>query len=360
MKKILKVLLVAGILCTLLGCSSSSDNDFDPIAEFGTDELYVFNWGEYIGEDTIEAFEEKYNVTVYYKTYDSNEEMYTALLAGDKYDVIYPSDYMIERLISEGMIQQLDLSLITNIDAIADNITSTSYDPDHTYSIPYFQGSVGLVYNTNVVSQEEIESQGWDILTNTDYAGQIFLYDADRDNFLPAFKALGYSMNTTDEAEIEEAYQWLLNQAETMSPSYGTDEIIDDMINEKYAIAVVYSGTASYILSENPDIVYYEPSQGTNVWSDAMCITTDSENVALAHAWIDFNLEYEVAYDNSLTVGYTSCQQEAFDDLSTGEFADISSYSPRVGYELDEQYSDDTTLRETLSELWIKVKAAKH
>ncbi|MCF0110377.1 MAG: extracellular solute-binding protein [Erysipelotrichaceae bacterium] len=360
MKKLLAVLLACAMVLTLAGCGGSEEkSDFDPIAEFGSDTLYVFNWGEYIGENTIENFEKKYNVTVKYNTFDSNEEMYTALLGGDVYDIIVPSDYMVERLIKEEMIQPLDLEALTNIGNIADGLKSPSYDPDHTYSIPYFQGSVGIAYDTTKVTREELEAEGWNILLNEKYKGQIFVYDADRDNFLPALKALGYSANTTNDDEINAAYNWLLKQAETMEPSYGTDEINDEMINGNYALAIVYSGAAAYIMSENEDIEYYEPFQGTNVWSDAMCIPSNAKSPKLALAWINFNLEKDVAIDNSTYVGYTSGHQEALEELSQGEFAGISAYTPRVGYELDETYKDDNNLKAKLAELWVKVKAAK-
>ena len=345
-------------LFCFVGCTDKKESsDFDPIAEFGSDELYVFNWGEYIGEDTIEGFEEKYNVRVNYKMFDSNEEMYAAIVGGDKYDVIYPSDYLVERLIKEGMIQKLDLSLITNIDNIEDSLKSPSFDPNHDYSIPYFKGSVGLVYDTTKVTLEELEEKGWNILLDEKYKVQIAMYYADRDNFLPAFKALGYSCNTTNPDEINEAYNWLLTQKKTMDPIYVTDEINDMMILSEKAIAVVYNGAAAYIMQENEDMSYYEPKQGTNVWSDAMCIPSTSQNVKLAHAWINYNLEKEVAIDNSITVGYTSGNQQAYDELTAegGDFYGNCAYTPRVNYELDEVYSDDNELKKTLAELWNEV-----
>ena len=156
MKKLLVSILAVLICLTVSGCKGGGKTDFDPIAEFGSDELYVFNWGEYIDESNIEAFEKRYNVTVYYKTFDSNEEMYTAIVGGDKYDIIVPSDYMVERLIREKLIQPLDLSLITNIGAIAEGLKSPDYDPTHAYSIPYFQGSIGIIYDSTKVTEEEI------------------------------------------------------------------------------------------------------------------------------------------------------------------------------------------------------------
>ena len=331
MKKIISVLAGAAMAMSLVGCSSgSSKSDFDPIAEFGSDELYVFNVGEYIDEENITKFEEKYNVTVYYKTYDSNEEMYTAIVGGDKYDIVVPSDYMVTRLINEGLVQELDLSLIPNAANLTENLQSPEYDPDHTYSIPYFQGSVGICYDTTKFTLEELEEQGWNILKNTDYAGEIAMYDADRDNFLPAMKALGYSMNTTNDDEIQACYEWLLEQKELVNPAYVTDEINDIMIDGGKTLAVVYSGAAAYIMAENEDMGYFEPLEGTNVWSDAMCIPSTSENVKLAHAWINFMLEEDVAEANAIAVGYTSNLQSVIDKLTAegGEFEGNSAYIP--------------------------------
>ena len=334
MKKYLVSLLALFMLVTLSGCSKRKEkSDFDPI-------------------------EKRYNVTVYYKTFDSNEEMYTAIVGGDKYDVIVPSDYMVERCIKEGLIQPLDLSKITNIGNLADGLKSPDYDPDHTYSIPYFQGSVGIVYDTTKVELSELEEKGWDILIDPKYAGEICLYDADRDNFLPAMKSLGFSVNSINDDDIQKCYEWLVNQKKTMNPSYVTDEVQDIMINSQKTLAVTYSGTACYIMADNEDMGYYEPYQGTNIWSDAMCITATSENVGLAHAWINFCLEEEVAEANSLWVGYTSNVQSVIDKLSgeDGEFYGINAYTPRVGYALDEEYHDDNILKTKLGELWNQVK----
>ena len=202
MKKILVSILTLVLVLGLAACGEKGEKQ----------ELYVFNWGEYIDEANIAKFEKQYNCKVYYKTFDSNEEMYTAIVGGDKYDIIVPSDYMVERLIKEEMIQKLDLSQITNIGNLAAGLKSPDYDPSHEYSVPYFQGSIGIVYDTTKVTLEELEEQGWNILVNPKYAGEIYMYNADRDNFLPALKALGYSVNTTSDEEIQAAYQWLINQ----------------------------------------------------------------------------------------------------------------------------------------------------
>ena len=323
--------------------------------------LKVYNAGEYIDLALLKEFEEEYNCTVVYETFESNEMMYTKLMAGDRYDVIIPSDYMIERLMNEDFLQPLDKSMIPNMENMSDAVLGMSYDPDNTYSIPYFWGSVGLVYNHENVDPAVIESEGWEVLRNTDYAGHIYIYDSERDSFMMAFKALGYSMNTEDPNEINDAYEWLLQMNNTMSPVYVTDEVIDGMMNGYKDIAVVYSGDAAVVLDENEDMSFYMPSQGTNIWCDAMVIPQNAENPKLAHEFINYMLTYEAAFDNTETVGYTSPNAEVFEEMTSSEdlYADNAAYLPRSGYEADEMFHDNQVLMRELSKLWIKVKAAK-
>jgi len=317
--------------------------------------------GESLGENVISDFEKQYGVRVIVENFDSNEMMYTKLMAGDRYDVIIPSDYMIERLMNEDFLQPLDKSMIPNMENMSDAVLGMSYDPDNTYSIPYFWGSVGLVYNHENVDPAVIESEGWEVLRNTDYAGHIYIYDSERDSFMMAFKALGYSMNTEDPNEFNDAYEWLLQMNNTMSPVYVTDEVIDGMMNGYKDIAVVYSGDAAVVLDENEDMSFYMPSQGTNIWCDAMVIPQNAENPKLAHEFINYMLTYEAAFDNTETVGYTSPNAEVFEEMTSSEdlYADNAAYLPRSGYDKDEMFHDNQTLMRELSKLWIKVKAAK-
>ena len=323
--------------------------------------LKVYNAGEYMDLSLLEDFEKEYDCTIVYETFESNEMMYTKLMAGDRYDVIIPSDYMIERLMNEDFLQPLDKSMIPNMENMSDAVLGMSYDPDNTYSIPYFWGSVGLVYNHENVDPAVIESEGWEVLRNTDYAGHIYIYDSERDSFMMAFKALGYSMNTEDPNEINDAYEWLLQMNNTMSPVYVTDEVIDGMMNGYKDIAVVYSGDAAVVLDENEDMSFYMPSQGTNIWCDAMVIPQNAENPKLAHEFINYMLTYEAAFDNTETVGYTSPNAEVFEEMTSSEdlYADNAAYLPRSGYDKDEMFHDNQTLMRELSKLWIKVKAAK-
>lgn len=354
--------LVLAVLGGTVGASVSQQRkSAEAIEKYGSNVLKLYLPGEYLGENVISDFEKQFGVRVIVENFDSNEMMYTKLMAGDRYDVVIPSDYMIERLMKEDFLQPLDKSLIPNMENMDDAVRGMSYDPQNDWSIPYFWGSVGLVYNHENVDPAVIEREGWEILRNTDYAGHVYIYDSERDSFMMAFKALGYSMNTEDPDEINAAYEWLLQMNNTMSPVYVTDEVIDGMMNGYKDIAVVYSGDAAVVLDENEDMSFYMPSQGTNIWCDAMVIPQNAENPKLAHEFINYMLTYEAAFDNTETVGYTSPNAEVFEEMTSSEdlYADNAAYLPRSGYDKDEMFHDNQTLMRELSKLWIKVKAAK-
>lgn len=361
MAAVAAVLVLAVVGGTVGARLSQQHKSAAAVEKYGSNVLKLYLPGEYLGENVISDFEKQYGVRVIVENFDSNEMMYTKLMAGDRYDVIIPSDYMIERLMNEDFLQPLDKSIIPNMENMSDAVLGMSYDPDNTYSIPYFWGSVGLVYNHENVDPAVIESEGWEVLRNTDYAGHIYIYDSERDSFMMAFKALGYSMNTEDPNEINDAYEWLLQMNNTMSPVYVTDEVIDGMMNGYKDIAVVYSGDAAVVLDENEDMSFYMPSQGTNIWCDAMVIPQNAENPKLAHEFINYMLTYEAAFDNTETVGYTSPNAEVFEEMTSSEdlYADNAAYLPRSGYDKDEMFHDNQTLMRELSKLWIKVKAAK-
>ena len=361
MAAVAAVLVLAVVGGTVGASLSQQHKSAAAVEKYGSNVLKLYLPGEYLGENVISDFEKQYGVRVIVENFDSNEMMYTKLMAGDRYDVIIPSDYMIERLMNEDFLQPLDKSMIPNMENMSDAVLGMSYDPDNTYSIPYFWGSVGLVYNHENVDPAVIESEGWEVLRNTDYAGHIYIYDSERDSFMMAFKALGYSMNTEDPNEINDAYEWLLQMNNTMSPVYVTDEVIDGMMNGYKDIAVVYSGDAAVVLDENEDMSFYMPSQGTNIWCDAMVIPQNAENPKLAHEFINYMLTYEAAFDNTETVGYTSPNAEVFEEMTSSEdlYADNAAYLPRSGYEKDEMFHDNQVLMRELSRLWIKVKAAK-
>ena len=345
---VIAVVLVAA-LCVLMIRMGITAN--------GKHVLKVYNAGEYMDLSLLEQFEEEYNCTVVYETFESNEMMYTKLAAGETYDVLIPSDYMIERLIKEDYLQYLDWDLIPNKKNLMEDVVNRSYDPGNRYSCPYFWGTVGILYDTTVVDPEDLDD-GWELLRNPKYNGDLYMYDSERDSFMIALKALGYSMNTTDFDEIDAAYEWLIEQRDTMAPIYAGDDVIDNMISGNKALAVVYSGDASYIISENEDLDYLTPSQGTNVWYDAMVITRDCSETDLAHAFINFMISEESALSNTAEVGYTPTVSSAFEEMKESDYAGISSYVPQIENPKNEIFGyQEPKVKQRYAELWTKVKA---
>ncbi len=358
LRKAVCILMIAVMCLSLAACSGKSSKEAEE--KYGSSTLKIFLPGEYIDDGIVPGFEKKFGVNVIVELFDSNEMMYTKFSAGDKYDILIPSDYMIERLMKENQLQPLDKTLIPNMKNLASEVLNAAYDKENTYSVPYFWGTVGIVYNHNNVSLEELEAKDWDILKDTKYKGKIYMYDSERDGFLIAAKQLGFSTNSNDKAELDAQYEWLVELNKTMAPVYVTDEVIDGMINGTKDMAIVYSGDAVTILDENEDMSYYTPSCGTNRWYDAMVIPANAENPKLAHEFINYILEYENSLANTQAVGYASPNAQVLQEMTAegGDYAENEAYYPR-DYELDEIYHDDENLRKTLSELWIKVKAAK-
>ena len=356
MKKLLASCAAMAMALTLTGCGSSGSGD----REFEGQELHLYNWGEYMGENLIADFEEQTGAKVVVDYFDSNEQMYIKVANGEAYDVLVPSDYMIERLIQEDLLQPLDKSKLSNLDLLNEDVMGLEYDPENEYSIPYFWGTVGIVYDKNKVSEEDLQAEGYNIFLDTKYKGDIYLYDSERDSFMMALKALGYSMNTSDENELNEAYEWLVQCVETMEPEIVTDEIIDNMAQGRKALGLIYSGDATYVMSENEDMGFYMPESGTNLWSDAMVIPKNAENPELAHAFIDYVCTYEASMGNSSYVGYTSPNQEVMDELSGagGDFEGINAYIPRADNENDEVFKYDEATRKVIADLFSRVKVA--
>lgn len=322
--------------------------------------LHLYNWGEYTGENIIRNFEEETGATVVMENFDSNEQMYIKVVNGESYDILVPSDYMIQRLIQEDLLQKLDHSKLDCMDLLTEDVKGLPYDPKNEYSVPYFWGTAGIVYDKTKVDIKDLEEQGYNIFLNEKYKGDIYLYDSERDSFMMALKALGYSMNTENEKEINEAYEWLVKCVQTMEPEIVTDEIIDNMAQGRKALGLIYSGDATYVVSENENMGYYLPETGTNLWSDAMVIPKNAKNPELAHAYINYATNYEGAYDNSSYVGYTSSNQEVMDTLSGegGDYEGIDSYIPRSGNKMDEVFVYNEKTKQIISNLWSRVKIA--
>lgn len=322
--------------------------------------LYIYNWGEYTGENIIADFEEETGASVVMDNFDSNEQMYIKVANQEVYDLLVPSDYMIQRLIEEDLLQKLDKSKLDCMDKLSDAVKGLPYDPENDYSVPYFWGTVGIVYDKTKVDIEDLEREGYNIFLDEKYKGDVYLYDSERDSFMMALKALGYSMNTEDEQELQEAYEWLVQCVQTMDTEIVTDEIIDNMAQGRKALGLIYSGDATYVMAENENMGFFMPEGGTNLWSDAMVIPKNAQNPELAHAFINYASDYDGAYDNSSYVGYTSANEEVMNDLAGegGDFEGINAYIPRTGNPNDEVFVYNADTKKIISDLWSRVKIA--
>lgn len=326
--------------------------------------ITVYNWGQYISDgsdgalDVIEAFEEAYPyIKVNYVTYDSNETLYSKLkTGGTSYDVIIPSDYMIEKLIEEDMLLPLDFSNIPNYEYIDEDFKGLDYDPDNIYSVPYTWGCVGIVYNTSYVSEEDIGS--WDLLWNPVYTGKILMFDNSRDAFAIAELLLGFDINTEDEEELEAAAEKLEEQ-KPLVQSYVMDQIFEKMEREEAWIAPCYAGDYLTMAQENPDLGFYFPEEGYNLFVDAMCIPSCAEHKSEAELFINFMCDPEICAANLDYIGYSSPSS------ASKEYMDEDRASSEIIYPDGETLSKGETFKalseegtQAMNELWLSVKTS--
>ena len=347
----------AVLACILLVFAMQSEMSTAPYAG---QTLRIYMPGEYIGENVVPDFEEQTGASVIMENFDSNEQMYIKVANGESYDILIPSDYMIQRLMEEDYLQTIDVTELDYYEDLDEAVKGPAFDPNDEYSVSYFWGTVGIVYDTTKVSLEDLENEGFGIFLNEKYKGDIYLYDSERDSFMMALKDLGYSMNTESEEELQDAYEWLVQCVETMEPEIVTDEIIDNMAQGRKALGLCYSGDATYIMAENENMGFYLPESGTNLWYDSMVIPKNAKNVELAYEFIDFISSYDYAYDNSSYVGYTSPNKEVAETLYAegGDYKGINAYVPRVGYENDEVFFYNEETRKIIANMWSKVKIA--
>ncbi len=357
-RKAIPAVAGACVLALIIGLFAMQGGGQDRPFEGQT--LYIYNWGEYTGENIISDFEEETGASVVMDNFDSNEQMYIKVANQEVYDILVPSDYMIQRLIEEDLLQKLDKSKLDCMDKLSDAVKGLPYDPDNDYSVPYFWGTVGIVYDKTKVDLEDLEREGYNIFLDEKYKGDVYLYDSERDSFMMALKALGYSMNTENEQEIQEAYEWLVQCVQTMDTEIVTDEIIDNMAQGRKALGLIYSGDATYVMAENENMGYFMPEDGTNLWSDAMVIPKNAQNVELAHAFINYACDYDGAYDNSSYVGYTAANEEVMNDLAGegGDYEGINAYIPRTDNPDDEVFVYNADTKKIISDLWSRVKIA--
>ncbi len=321
MKKRLLCLLLAAVLAAGLPAPAAFAEGEDAVAVApGYDytrfqgagvTLNVYNWGEYIANgtdgslDVVRAFERLTGIRVNYTTYDTNESLYAKLKSGGgDYDVIIPSDYMIGKMIAEGMLEELNLENIPNAARIGESYRSRPFDPDDRYSVAYTWGLVCIVYNTAMVDEADL-AQGWGILWDEKYAGQILMFNNSRDAFAIAGKLLGNSINPRSEQDIAQAAEKLKEQKSVVQ-SYVMDEVFDKMSGGEAALAPYYVGDGVTMMADNPDLALFLPEEGTNLYLDAMCIPKGCRNKEAAEMFINFMCETEVALANAEYICYSS------------------------------------------------------
>lgn len=277
-----------------------------------SNQLFVYNAGEYIDPEVIEMFEEETGIEVVYDEFETLEIMYAKMVQDDAaYDVICPSDYMVAKMISSGMLRELDLDKIPNRKNIGEQYleSARSFDPENKYCVPYCWGTVGILYNKNLVD-DPVDS--WDILWDPKYSGQILMQDSIRDAFMVALERRGYSVNTTDPSELEDAAADLIEQ-KPLVQAYVIDQARDKMIGGEAAMAVIYSGEVIYAQRENPDLCYSVPKEGSNVWIDGWVVTKRARNPEAAMKWIDFMCRPDIALMNFDFITYSTPNTAARD-----------------------------------------------
>ena len=294
--------------------------------------LNVYNWGLYISDgsdesvDVISAFEELTGIKINYTTYDTNESMYAKLKSGGaSYDVIFPSDYMLGKMANEGMLLPLNKENIPNLAGISELYLDKEYDPGNVYSVPYMWCMVGITYNKDMVDEADLE-QGWNLLWDPRYTGQILQFNNSRDCFAMALKTLGRSMNPTSTQDIDDALVKLQEQ-KPLVQAYVMDEVFDKMEGGEAALAPYYTGDGLTMIAENPSLGMFLPEEGTLQCVDAMCIPASSQNQEAAEMFINFMCEVDVALQNALFVQYTS-PVEAVRDLLPAELRDSELMYP--------------------------------
>jgi len=320
--------------------------------------LKIFNWGEYIDESVLEEFSEKFGVKIVYDTFATNEEMYAKIKADPaSYDIIFPSEYMAKRMIDEGLISKIDMSKIPNFEKIDSMFKGLYYDPNNEYTVPYLWGTLGILYNTNNVKEPPTS---WDVLFNGQYNKRLLMIDSHRDTIAAALKYLGYSLNTTDPKELDEAMQLLIKQKPDVL-AYVVDEVNDKMLGEEADIAITWSGNAiETMMSSDGNFNYIIPSEGSNWFVDVMCITEQSKVKDIATEFINFMCEKDIATRNCLEVTYSTPQSEVYEEVKKAnpEFAANKAAFPSAEeLKYMEMFITSDDINRMYDEIWQKIKA---
>ncbi len=369
-------LIIAIVMITVAVCAFSSCSEDAVLGDEIV--LNVYNWGEYIsdgseGSDDVNELFEEYckeqglNVRVNYTTFDSNESMYNKLESGAvSYDIVVPSEYMIERMIEEDMLEKIDLNAIPNYKYIYDQfktLNGAEFDADNVYHVPYFCGYIGIIYNTKYVDEADVAEQSWDLLFNEKYDGKILQFNNSRDAFGTVMYKNGIDVNTKDLVLWEQCVDELKAQKELLQ-SYVMDEIFNKMKNESAWISAYYAGDFLSMYEENDNLAFYFPKEGTNVFFDGMCIPKGSKNKEIAQMYINFMLEEEIAIANAEYTYYASPNKLV--NESETYISDMSEVHENAAELLDPKFEEgyitsyyenlDPELLEKVNDLWVDVK----
>ncbi len=346
-RKLIALLLVAAMVFSLFGCGEENSENT----------LTVFNYGEYLDPDMIKLFTKETGIKIKYEEAATPEEMYTKFKSGAiGYDLLCTSDYMLKRLINENELREIDYSVFNYKDNIGKKYWdfSKAFDPENKYTLPYFWGTVGILYDTTKV---EGKVDSWDVLFNGDYAGKIVMQNSVRDAFMITEKYLGYSLNTTDRDEIQKAYETLLKQKPDVQ-AYLVDEARDEVVAGNAVMAVVYSGEAYLGHKYNPDLEYVVPKEGSNVWLDSWCITKNCTNLEAANKFLDFLCREDVALKNFEYIFYSTPNETVKENLPPEDQNDKSMFPDdlaTVNCEVNTMTDPETN--DLLNKLWKELKA---
>lgn len=350
-RRVLNVLLAATILgSTVLtaGCGGSQEVK---------DTLTVFNYGEYIDPAVLDMFFDETGIEIKYEEALTPEEMYTKYKAGAiDYDLLCSTDYMLQKLIQEGELQEIDLASMENSGNIGEKYWefSKAFDPENKYTVPYFWGTLGILYDTTKV-KEPVDS--WDVLFNGDYAGEIVMQNSMRDAYMVAMKALGYSLNSNNAEEVNAAHDLLIKQKPDVQ-AYLVDEARDEVVAGNATMAVVYSGEAYLGNQYNEDLAYVIPKEGSNVWLDSWCVTKNCDNLDAAQQFLDFLCREDVAMMNFEYIYYSTPNEKVIESLSEEDRknealvpADDATVNCEVSVQLDPE------INELMNTQWKELKA---
>lgn len=355
-RKVFAIVILAVMALTITSCGKQEEAD--PSKPYAGTTLTIFNWYDYIDESVLDQFTEETGIKVKYTNFTTNEEMYTKLSSSPStYDVLFPSDYMIELLIKEDMLAELNTASMENYAGLLDWIKTPDYDAEGKYSVPYMWGTVGILYNTEKTGGE---ITSWSSLFDEKYKQDVFMMDSVRDTMGVGLKYLGYSMNSTDEAELSAARDVLIQQKQSdMVKAYFVDETKDLMVAGEAALALVWSGDALYATEKNENLAYCVPEDGSNIWIDGMCIPKESKNQEAAMLFIDFMCRPEIAYKNQQYIYYSTPVAEVVNMYTDEEKNNLTLNPTQDIVDRCEFFLDISEHNALYESMWMEIKQAQ-